>query len=52
MKAVEFGIPQKRERVFIVGIRNDQNCEYSYPQPINTFENAVPLSTVIERLDQ
>jgi len=51
MKAVEFGIPQRRERVFIVGIRTDQDCQYSYPKPINTFENAVPLSAVIERLD-
>lgn len=51
MKAVEFGVPQRRERVFIIGIRNDINCTYKYPAPINTFENAVPLSSVIERLD-
>lgn len=51
MKAVEFGIPQRRERVFIIGIRKDIDCEYNFPVPINSFENAVPLSTVIERLD-
>lgn len=51
MKAVEFGIPQRRERVFIVGARNDQNCKYIYPKPTNTIENAVPLKAVIERLE-
>ena len=50
MKAVEFGIPQRRERVFIVGIRNDLNYSYSFPNPLNTLENAIPLNTVIERL--
>lgn len=51
MKAVEFGVPQRRERVFIIGIRNDVNCKYKYPSPINTIENAIPLSAVVERLD-
>lgn len=51
MKAVEFGIPQRRERVFIVGIREDISCKYMYPLPLNNLENAVPLSSVIERLD-
>ena len=51
MKAVEFGIPQRRERVFIVGIRKDLNCSFTFPSPINTLENAVPLSRVIEHLD-
>lgn len=51
MKAVEFGIPQRRERVFIVGIRKDLDCSYSFPEAINTLEDATPLSAVIERLD-
>lgn len=51
MKAVEFGIPQKRERVFIVGIRNDLEYTYRFPTPTNTLENAVPLKQVIEKLD-
>lgn len=51
MKAVEFGIPQRRERVFIIGIRHDLECEFKYPSPLNSIENAVPLSRVIERLD-
>lgn len=51
MKAVEFKIPQRRERVFIIGIRKDQKCKYSYPEPINGIDDAVPLKRVIERLD-
>lgn len=51
MKAVEFGIPQRRERVFIVGVRSDLNDGYSFPIPLNTIDDCVPLSSVIERLD-
>lgn len=51
MKAVEFGIPQRRERVFIIGIRKDLDKRYSFPEAVNSASNAVPLSTVIERLD-
>lgn len=51
MKAVEFGIPQRRERVFIVGVRNDLKDSFKYPVPLNTIDNCVPLSTVIEQLD-
>ena len=28
--ASNFGIPQKRERVFIVGVRNDVNIDYKF----------------------
>jgi len=32
LDAVNFGIPQYRERVFIVGIRNDLNIKWSFPE--------------------
>lgn len=51
IKAVEYGIPQRRERVIIVGIRKDIDLVYSYPDPICTENNAVPLRSVIDRLD-
>ncbi len=51
MKAVEFGIPQRRERVFIVGVRSDLLGTFVYPEPVNSIENCVPLSAVIARLD-
>ena len=51
MKAVEFGVPQRRERVIIVGIRNDITCDFNYPEPICTeFEGFTPLSKVIDAL--
>ena len=51
IKAVEYGIPQRRERVIIVGIRKDINFQYSYPEPICSEVNATPLSSVIDKLD-
>lgn len=51
VKAVEYGIPQRRERVIIVGIRKDIDCHYTYPTPICTEASAVPLKRVIDRLD-
>lgn len=35
LKASDFGIPQNRERVFIVGVRNDINKEWIFPTPLN-----------------
>lgn len=33
--APDYGIPQRRERVFIVGIRDDLNKEFKFPIPIH-----------------
>ena len=33
VNAVDFGVPQHRWRVFIVGIRSDLGAEFSFPQP-------------------
>ena len=35
LNAADFGIPQDRFRVFIVGIRKDLNCTFEFPQPIS-----------------
>jgi DNA (cytosine-5)-methyltransferase 1 len=36
MNAKDFGVPQNRERIFIIGFRKDQNIEeFKYPKPIN-----------------
>lgn len=35
LNASDYGIPQSRRRVFVVGIRNDIKCaEFKYPQPV------------------
>ncbi|MFV9830530.1 hypothetical protein A4A36_10925 [Bacillus subtilis] len=34
LRAVEFGVPQKRERVFFVGVRNDfEGIDFQFPEP-------------------
>lgn len=33
LNAVDFGVPESRERVFIVGIRNDLNINWEFPLP-------------------
>ncbi len=31
--AADYGVPQKRERVFIIGVRDDENFDYQFPEP-------------------
>lgn len=49
-KAVDYGIPQKRERVIIVGIRNDISAEFDYPKSIIKDGKYTPLKSVIDKL--
>lgn len=47
LDASDYGVPQKRERVIIVGFRDNRILEnFQFPQPI-TQENKVPLSKVL-----
>lgn len=46
LNASHYGVPQKRERVFIIGIRKDLGIFPTFPQP-TTLENPVPLQSVI-----
>lgn len=39
LDAANYGIPQRRERVFIVGIREDLNIEWSFPQESHSFDS-------------
>ena len=50
LKAVEYGIPQRRERVIIVGVRKDLETVFEYPKITNTEENCVTLRSVIDVL--
>ena len=36
VNAADYGIPQKRERVFIIGFRSDVSAEYSFPLPTHS----------------
>jgi len=33
LNAADYGVPQTRQRVFIVGVRNDVEWEYHFPEP-------------------
>lgn len=48
LNASEYGIPQKRERVFIVGFRDEQDFNsFEFPEP-TTLENKVALKEVLD----
>lgn len=36
--AADFGAPQKRERIFIVGFRQDQDVHWSFPSPTHSID--------------
>ncbi|NJR17351.1 MAG: DNA (cytosine-5-)-methyltransferase [Calothrix sp. CSU_2_0] len=36
LNAADYGVPQKRERVFIVGFRDDLNANWSFSEPTHT----------------
>jgi DNA (cytosine-5)-methyltransferase 1 len=38
VNAADYGVPQKRERVFIVGFRSDLEVEWSFPQPTHSLD--------------
>lgn len=48
MNAADYGVPQKRERVFIVGVRKDLGFSFAFPSPSVTPGNYTPLKSVIE----
>ncbi|PKM93532.1 MAG: DNA (cytosine-5-)-methyltransferase [Firmicutes bacterium HGW-Firmicutes-1] len=48
LKSASYGVPQKRERVFIVGFRNDLNIEFNFPIESHNEEEFIPLLRVIE----
>jgi len=39
LKAIHYRVPQKRERLILVGIRKDVNIDYNYPKPHKKIYN-------------
>ena len=56
LNAANFGVPQKRQRVFIVGIRKDIDKHFTFPEnifhenPKNGQKEWVPLKMVIDSI--
>lgn len=49
VNAADFGVPQRRERVIIVGFRKDLNKKFIFPEPVTKkVESQIPLKTVLE----
>ncbi|PLC06037.1 DNA (cytosine-5-)-methyltransferase [Variovorax sp. RO1] len=38
VNAANYGVPQRRERVFIVGFRHDQGVEWAFPKETHSYE--------------
>ncbi|MGN0026856.1 MAG: DNA cytosine methyltransferase [Clostridium sp.] len=47
VNAKNYGVPQDRERVFIVGIRSDLGVSYQFPDPTNNEGNYITLEDAI-----
>lgn len=50
LNAADYGVPQKRERVLIVGFRNDLEIKFEFPEETNSG-NWIPLSVAVPKLD-
>ena len=52
LKAVNFNVPQKRERLILVGIRKDINLNFEYPEPNNkifTLKDALKKGSLFNK---
>jgi len=49
INAAEYGVPQRRERVIMVGVRNDIEKNYEFPKT-TTSDQMVPLSVAVPEL--
>ena len=51
LNAKDYGVPQDRERVFIVGILKELNLDYNFPEPTHTKETYITLREAIGDLE-
>ena len=52
LNAADYGVPQQRERVFLVGVRKDLNIEFKFPRPTHGIDSIdkKPYVTVREAI--
>ncbi|OAI11419.1 MULTISPECIES: DNA cytosine methyltransferase [Methylomonas] len=46
LNAADYGVPQERKRIFIVGLRNDLGLEYEFPLPTHGKGRSEPTATI------
>jgi DNA (cytosine-5)-methyltransferase 1 len=46
LNAKDYGVPQDRQRVFLVGVREDLDCEFHFPTPTHGPQGAHPYATL------
>ena len=47
LNAADYGMPQKRQRVFFIGFRSDVGVRWSFPDPTHS-EDALPVSKWVD----
>lgn len=47
LHAADYGVPQRRERLFIVGVRKDLGGTYAFPEETTPAPNWVPLRKIV-----
>ena len=51
LDAAQYGVPQHRKRIFIVGVRSDLGIRFAFPTPTHSEANGTKPKTVREALD-
>lgn len=46
LNAADYGVPQERRRIFIVGLREDMGVTYAFPEPTHGPGRASPYATI------
>ena len=46
LNAADYGVPQERRRIFIVGLRDDLGLEYTFPSPTHGADRLSPYMTL------
>jgi DNA (cytosine-5)-methyltransferase 1 len=50
LNAADYGVPQRRELVFIIGFRSDLGIEWSFPQPTHSADALLSDQWITEEL--
>lgn len=52
LSAADYGVPQKRERVFCVSVRADLGQDFSFPEPVELSKRLIDVLEPLEEIDE